>query len=176
MEYLEKIFGKNNFKRVSLRSRNGQSLVEAVVAVSVLITGFMGILGLLSRSFYINRVVADDYTASYLASEGIEVVKNLIDHNVIVGSPWNSGFTDGSYEVEYSTASFPLQSFLGRNLLFSSSTDLYGYSGTVPTNFVRKVQIALIGQDEMIVNSTVSWNTGSLQSSVNLEDRFFNWR
>src|SRR3989344_7355701 len=71
--------------------RSGQALVEVMVAVSILTVGFLGIVGLLSRALALNRVVADNYTATYLAAEGIEITKNIVDGNVVQGQPWNSG-------------------------------------------------------------------------------------
>ena len=66
-------------------SRRGQSIIEAMVAISILTTGFLGIFALLSKSFFLSRVVADETTATYLASEGMEITKNIIDHDVYTG-------------------------------------------------------------------------------------------
>lgn len=159
-----------------LHSRRGQVIVEAIVALSVLVVGFLGAFALLSRALYLNRVIADNYTATYLASEGIEVVKNLVDHNFLAGQPWNEGFSDGDFKVEYSTDSTPLQLYIGNTLRFDPLTNFYSYSGSEPTKFTRRIRITLVSIDEMKVASIVDWSTGLAQSSVNLEDRFFNWR
>ncbi len=63
-------------------SRRGQSIIEALVALSILTVGLMGVLTLLSRSLLLQRETADTAKASYLASEGIEVVKSIIDNGV----------------------------------------------------------------------------------------------
>ena len=100
-------------------SRTGQILIEAIIALSALTIGFLGILALLSSSLSLNRVISDNYTATYLAAEGIEVVKNAIDRNYILqagGSlvPWNNNLSEGTYEVEYdSLAPFDIK----RNIL-----------------------------------------------------------
>ena len=60
-------------------SRRGQTLVEALVALSILTTGFFGIVSLLTKSFQLNRTTMNDTQATYLAAEGIEIAKNLID-------------------------------------------------------------------------------------------------
>ena len=159
-------------------SKNGQFLVEAAVAISILVVGFLGMFTLLSRSFYLSRVVTDNYTATYLAAEGIEVVKNLIDANVIQKKAWDFGITDGTYEVSYDTK--VLGPDQDRFLSFDTNTNLYGYSGGAQTNFKRKVKITHqeVGgvEDEIQVISTVTWSTGLAQSSIRLEDHFFNWR
>lgn len=156
------------------QSVRGQLLVEAIIALSILVVGFLGIVGLLSRSFFLNRVVSDNYTATFLASEGIEVAKNMVDHNFMAGLPWNTGFFNSDFEVEYS--SIGLMPYLNRRLRVEPFTNLYSYSGTLQTNFRRRIRITLIGSDELQVNSIVSWTTGSAQSRINLEDHFFDWR
>lgn len=155
----------------------GQVLVEALVAVSILTVGLLGILTLFARSLSLNRVISDNYTATYLAAEGIEVVKNLIDVNRIQGRAWNANFSDGDFEVEYSTSALPLSSNQDRFLRYDPSTHHYSYSGSTQTNFRRSVSIALVGSEELKVNSTVDWTTrGGGSFTINLEDHFYNWR
>ena len=154
----------------------GQFMVESMIAVSIITVGLLGILTLLSSALSLNRVVADQYKGIYLASEGIEVVKSIIDRNVILGAPtqWNLGFNNGSFEVEYSSDDFmPLT---GNPLLFKDG--IYSYAlGGIATPYRRTITIQLIGFDEMRVNSNVTWITrGGGNFSVNLEDTFFNWR
>ncbi len=157
------------------RGRRGQALLEAIIAGGVLTVGFLGLLALLARSLSVNRVVADNYVASYLAAEGIETVKNMIDANVLQHNAWNNGFRDGVYEVAYDSRSLtPSQ---GRFLSFDPATNLYSYEGSRDTSYVRKIFVTLVGPDEMAVNSVVSWTSrGGGSSEINLEDHFFNWR
>ena len=81
---------------ISFHSRRGQTLVEALVALSILTVGFVGIIVLLTRSFQLNRTTANDTQATYLAAEGIEVAKNLIDHDVYEQLSGNSSYSWGS--------------------------------------------------------------------------------
>ncbi|MBI5732489.1 hypothetical protein HY967_00830 [Candidatus Jorgensenbacteria bacterium] len=80
-------------------------MVEAIVAIMIAIVGLFGIIQLLTRSLALTREKSDEFTAIYLAAEGIEIVKNLIDVNYTTQPPgtrvWNEGITDGSYEFEY---------------------------------------------------------------------------
>ncbi len=160
--------------------KNGQVIVEALVALSILMTGFLGMITLLSRSLFLSRAVSDDYTGSYLAAEGIEIVKNVVDTNVLASSTWNSGLSSGIYEADYSSPTLRFDS--GRKIVFDTTTGFFGYSGNSPTNFVRKITITnfdLDGDsfpDMLKVNSEVSWTTGLLSKTINLEDRFFDWR
>lgn len=163
-----------NFKVFLSLSGRGQFLVESMVAIGIITVGLLGILALLSSALSLNRVVSDQYRGIYLASEGIEVVKSIIDKNTISGIPWNSGFSAGSFSVEYSSDS--LSSASGETLRFANGIYSYAPGGT-PTTYGRVIRIQLIGSDEMRVNSTVSWITrGGGSFSVNLEDTFFNRR
>lgn len=153
--------------------KKGQLLIESGIAISILIIGLLGILGLLSRSLSLNNVVSSRYIASNLAAEGIEVAKNLIDANVIQYNPWNAGFSTGSYELAYD--SLVLDSNQNRNLLFDSTNNKYNYQTGQSTPYKRDIEIINKG-DEIQVNSIVSWQIRGGSYSVNLEDHFFNWR
>lgn len=161
----------------------GQTLVETMIALSVLVVGLMSLIGLLSRSFAISNIVSDNYAATYLAAEGIEVVKSLIDHNIAVGTStaWNAGLGGchpGLCEVEWNSLSMSSES--GRKLSLDVDTGLYSYQPGVRTRFTRTIAIELIDSDHIKVNSLVTW-VGSggvtgipIQSEVNIEDHFFN--
>ena len=162
------------FKRIA-KDERGLLMIEAMIAISVVTVGLVSVLTLLSRSISINRVVADQYTAANLSSEGIEVVKNIIDSNVIQGRPWNEGISNGSYEVDYSGS--VLVANQNRYLLFDSASGVFGYGAGLPTKYRREIVVANIGADEAQVNSIVNWTTrGGGSFSLNVEDHFFNWR
>jgi len=164
----------------------GQMLIEAIVAITVLSIGLLGVVSLLSNSLGLNRVISENYTATYLAAEGIEVVKNAIDHNAILRAqdpavPWNQNLSPGAYEVEYgSRAPFPADQ--NRFLCFDGETKFYSYGacggpGAAQTKFTRLVTILWPSPDEIKVTSMVSWKArGGADSNVAVEDHFMNWR
>ena len=180
-------FSISNFPH-AVKDQRGQAIVESIVAITVLIMVFVGVWGLLSSSFRFNRYIADNYTATYLAAEGIEVVKNLLDANVINRRSWSCGFASGDYELVYDTLSTmdcdasALSPNLDRKLFLDSASGLYTYNTTgttgLPTDFTRLIKIAVDtagNPQEIHVNSIVSWRQGFSQKNVDLEDRFFNW-
>lgn len=172
------------FYGVHIHSREGQFLVEAIVALGVLVVGLLGILALLTRSFSLSRSINNNYAGTYLAAEGIEVVKNLIDANLIKIQKgqfitWIDGVSSGDFEAEYD--SLALVPYQDRTLAFDPANNAYSYAGTQGTKFKRKIQVArvLSGSgtvDEVQVNSVVSWVAEGGSFEVNLEDRFLNWR
>ena len=169
-------------------SRRGQSLIEAMIALSVLTAGFMGIATLLARSFFLNRVISDRITANYLAVEGLEIAKNLIDHDVYEsasGDPsffWGKCFSStGDVQLDYTTTGCgTLTAFVipGNPLMLNPTTHLYGYNpaGAVATYFTREVRVVEAG-NEITVDSIVRWSTGAaVNQSIDLENVFYNWQ
>lgn len=163
-----------DLSRPGVNMRGGQLLIEMLVALGILTVGFLGVMSLLSRALSLNRVVADNYTATYLASEGVEVVKNILDGNAMQGKGWNAGFSDGDFEADFGSRGLtPSQ---GRYLTFDNSTHQYGYGFDKSTPYIRTISIKL-GNADITVNSKVDWvSRGSGTFSVNIEDHFYNWR
>ncbi len=159
---------------VSHRSK-GQMMVEAMIAITIAVAGLLGIFSLLSRSLSLNKVVGDQVIAANLASEGIELVKNLIDSNVIQQQPWNLSINPGEFEIDF--ISDNLSSYQDRYLNFDSATGEYSYESSQSTKFKRKIIIEQPIPDEIKINSMVKWETrGGGEFEINLEDHFFNWR
>ncbi|MBI3088832.1 MAG: prepilin-type N-terminal cleavage/methylation domain-containing protein [Candidatus Colwellbacteria bacterium] len=161
-----------------MRDSRGQTLVELMIAMSVMSVGLLSVFAVLSQSLGLNRVVAEQYIASNLAAEGIEVVKNIIDTNVAQDRPsWNEGVGPGTYEVQYDSPTLTQVSGEGRVLTFDPDTGLYAYDKRTSTNFRRVITINSINSNEIQVKSTVTWSSrGGKTFEVVLEDRFFNWR
>lgn len=161
----------------------GQFLIEAMVAISIITIGLLGILTLLSNAISLNRVVSDEYTATYLASEGIEVVKSIVDFNIINSgsNAWNEGLGTCPTQCEVQYDSTALRSFTGLPLKYFDD-GVYAYNhigagGNKDTIFFRTLSIELVGSDQINVNSKVSWVTrGGITFNTTLSDVFTNWR
>src|SRR3989338_4555341 len=114
----------------------GVVLVEVIVAISIVLTGIVATYTLATRAIGLNRIVAERHVATYLAAEGIEIVKNFIDSNVLAGQPWNSGLSDGCYELDYNPVSNKFSLILAgamvRPLNYDPSTGHYLFSGSFP--------------------------------------------
>jgi type II secretory pathway pseudopilin PulG len=191
----------------SSSSRKGQTIIEAMVALSILMIGLMGVLTLLSRSFLLARVASDQAKATYLASEGIEIAKSLIDHDVYFGvtagsggetSGW-SGSLSGScfnfstggtnyYDLDFQTYGCPqpvgsdpdplyfyTDPSTGAGMYYDSADANY-LTGATLTNFSRVVKVSRPSDNEIDVQSMVTWSTGTvINQSLTLEDHFYNW-
>lgn len=166
---------KLNTKYLILNTNKGQLLIETMVGLSIAMVGLLGVVTLISNSASLNRVVSDQFIGTYLASEGIEIVKNIIDTNLMNERVWNSGLSNsGTFDVDYSSSDLSTD-HIDETLKYDSATGLYSYEIGDPTSFTRKIEIIPIGDNEIKVNSIVSWSSrGGAQFSVNLEDHFFN--
>jgi len=153
-------------------------LVEALVSMGILVVAVFAIFSLLTRSTSLNRVISQQYVATYLAAEGLELVKNIVDSNLLTcPNPWNLGVSDGPHEVDYTSSQ--LGSPTGQKLFIDPSTGFYRYQAAGEASlFTRTVTIQTIRADtEMRATSVVKWRgRGGVDSEVKLEDHFFNWR
>lgn len=162
---------------IFMRENKGQMLLESVIAMGIIVVGVVGIVGLASRSIGQSRVVADQFVGVNLASEGLEVTKNIFDANIVNGRPWNEGFGDGDYEVTY--ASVSLSSLLGtpRNLSFDPQTGIFDYSGPLGTTFTRVITILRVNDYQIRARTEVNWKSRDGGNKMaTLETDFLNWR
>jgi hypothetical protein len=152
-------------------------MIEAMVAMGIISVGLLGVFSVLSNSLGISKVTSNQYVGTYLAAEGIEVVKNIIDTNVGQHA-WNQYLdSNGDYAVEYDSVTLDSVD-QNKPLLFDPSTGLYSYKTGNPTVFTREITINnILNDNELQVNSIVSWSDqGGIKDSVNLEDDFYNFR
>ena len=157
---------------------NGQLMIESMVGISIVLVGLLGVVTLLIRSSQWNRDVTLKLQATYLAAEGIELVKNKIDSNIAKmlkeggTTVWNSGLPFGDYKV----ASDGEFSVFTSDYLKFDSVQGYGYKDGDRSPFTRKVILfntSTGGEDPIGVRSEVSWGAGKM---VVLEDGFTFWR
>jgi len=122
-------------------------------------------------------------TASNLAAEGVEVVKNIIDTNYAQGDAWNDGLGSDTYKLDYQTTGGLSDTDWDVPIMFDDTSGIYDYSSSADvTVYKRRVVISNFDVDgdpadeEMMVESIVEWTVDGDTESVNIEDHFFNWR
>lgn len=166
------------------KNNNGQMLIELMVALGVLTVGFLGMVSLLSKAIALNRTISENYQATYLATEGVEIMKNLLDANLLQSRSWNAGFgANETYEVQYDSSwaagKEPVRILNNNDLrkIKMNSDGFFNYSEGATTPFARRIVVQLIGSYEVQVNSIVSWTSrGGGEFETNIEDHFYNWR
>lgn len=100
------------------RSQAGQSLVEAIIGVTILIAGLVTTMALGIMTIRAGQVSQSRTTADNLAREGIEVVRNIRDTNWLKDAArWDAGLC----QVDDPTASLDLAPATGWSLNFTTN-------------------------------------------------------
>jgi hypothetical protein len=175
--------------------KNGFTLIEVLALIAILLLGLVGILAATTFTYRSLGSSEDVLTASLLAQEGLEIVRNVRDNNRISGQPFNANMVDNTdYRVSYeSTALKPANA--NAFLYQANTTGLYGYliadggnldpATSTITKFRRTVHINFATDTDLTgpggspnylnVTSTVSWGSSANQSST-LSTFLYDWR
>lgn len=70
---------KKNVKRTVKESTRGFTLIETLVAISILLLSIIGPMEIAARGLFSAYYARDEITAYYLAQEGIEYIRNVRD-------------------------------------------------------------------------------------------------
>ncbi len=176
------------YKKTSYVKRAGFTLVESMVAISILSMAVTGPLLIAQKGIGSAIYARDQITAFYLAQEAVEYIRNVRDTNRIQGIWWLRQFcgasscttVNGTYKIDTGYANFnstlagaPIEEAIelcnGTCPVLSLHTNrkFYGYSdGAVgpwtPTIFTRTITINNTGMangDQAEISVSISWNT-----------------
>ena len=181
-----------NFKK------KGFSLVELLVAISILSIAILATFTAVQGSFRSNLFAEDQIIASYLGQEAIEFVRNIRDENGIKNTkaiesggtyPWLSGIaqisTDPCYPGKFCTIDSPLKLLASCNsnasscqvLRFDTNTGLYGYTaGWSATKYKRSISFTRISANEVRVNVDVSWQGQGISKTFSISEILRDWQ
>lgn len=180
-----------------MKTQTGFTLIETVVAISVLMLGVVGPLSLAQRNLKASRSASDRLVASFLAQEGIEAVRSAIANNsadTSDPSEWLDGVTNppGAQCDKTHDHCIVDVTLGGTNLLARCNGQctpmVYQNSGTfvyrqlasaapgapwVPTQFQRLVSVDVYPGDtkRVVASTTVWWRGGNLT----LQEDIYNW-
>src|SRR5262245_35142172 len=82
-----------------IKTPRGQSFIEAMVALTIIITSISSALALVQSSITASRVGGSQIIAANLAREGIEVVRSLRDGNWLSGNGFDEGLRDAAVKT-----------------------------------------------------------------------------
>jgi len=181
--------------RFNLKEEKGFTILELIIAVFVLTVGIIGAYVAVQSPLHYANVYKDQLVASYLAQEGVELVRNIRDTNWLQGfeaDDWKAGLVasagfdgcDSDYfcEVDYNDTAL-LSSLVAASSGYKlrlDSNNFYNYDTGDPTNFRRKINITEDddighpGEKRLII--TVSVFLGDSGSPlVTAEEILYNW-
>jgi prepilin-type N-terminal cleavage/methylation domain-containing protein len=179
----------NNHKNNKMLSSRGFTLVETLVAISILVTVIAGATaalqtGISSYVFSKNQIIA-----FYLAQEGFEQIRNRKDENILKGNSWLHGFAqapaDPCYFGKYCTVDVLSSSnnfiacpgagacpLIRQNSLSGS----YGYDNSwTATGFRREILLEQVSADEISITVTVDWSKGAISREFKAKENILNW-
>ncbi len=186
------------------RLQAGFTLIETLVAISLLTVAIVAPMSLVSQSLSAAFYARDQVTAYNLAQEGIEEVRAIRDGNILAnalesagrdlleGIPIDTSFTVDARE---STAAGAIQTCTTQPCPpLQTDGTLYGYAAgdrSIPdrdpnwvnTYFTRTLTAAYVGpagvnggEDAIRVSVTVSWRTSNNQTrSFTIYENMYRW-
>lgn len=162
--------------------------METLIALGILVTGVLSIVGTSLLTIHTATLATDRVTGVNLAREGIELVRLVRDTNWLdKNQTWPYGLNDGSFVID-SESGDVLTAVSGNPSsvescgsdcdLYLDADNRYTHTATAsPTNFKRLVIIQpAAGSETKRVLSEVSWTQGSNTYVYTLETHLTNWR
>jgi len=166
--------------------KQGFSLVETLVAISVLMLAVVGPLSIASRGLISAQFSRDQITAFHLAREAVELVRNKRDSNTLsptaIPDDWLNGMElcrmQSVCKVDPLTETFSSCVLGVCPPLLKSDTGVYGYNfGWAETGFTRNITIEeIVPGEETAVHVSLLWHTGILSKEFTITEHFFNWK
>ena len=165
----------------SLLTNKGFTLVESLVAISIILIAVAGPLTIVSKNLAYARFARDQITAFYLAQEAVEFVRNTRDNNVKAGKNWLKGLNDCSRgkvcTIDSAANEVRRCSMDLCDPLKLSSSGIYGYLTGTDTIFTREVSIQeIVNNREATLDITVRWTGGPLQRNFTIREHILNWQ
>jgi Tfp pilus assembly protein PilV len=173
------------------KTKKGFTLVEALVAISIFSVSILGLMSVLASSISDTSYAKQKVTASYLAQEGIEYLRNMRDTAVLYnGTDAQTGWdafrasavgacgTAGCYIADNRTL-LACGVSCSSPLLYDSTSGKYNYTSGNNSGFTRKVIVTPVTVggvvNDLKVSSTVSWAQGSGAYNITFSEDLFNW-
>jgi hypothetical protein len=160
-----------------MRRFSGFSLVETMVASTLVLVVFVGSYALVNYTLTNINYIQSSLTAAFLAQEGIELVIAQRDQNWLKGQAFNAGLSNGSYMADYTGVFNNVDS--NPPLLFSDSYG-YQYEEGSSSLFYRTIAVQEVVRDgmetiELKVVAEVSWTVRGQVFKTSTEAHLFDW-
>ena len=172
------------FKKINKNNayQRGFTLIESLVAVTILITAILGPMSIAAKGIATAAYARDQAIAFFLAQEGLEYVRNVRDSNSHARVLWLSGLSacvPGACIIDSPNNTINTCAGVCPAIRYDNSTHLYGYDSTFgATNFTRTINISsTVPDEEVVVSSVVTWKSAAfLERTVVLEETLFHWQ
>lgn len=175
-------------RKFSKNKKKGFSLIETLVALTILLVAVVGPISLIGDSLHRIYYAKDEIVAIGLAQEGVELVRRVRDTNKLNAVAWDTDIPVGYYTIEPGNISGvsntfvkPCGSCVAEQPIYLDTTPggLYwqsnpgSYSATQFSRIVRIEQVVTGVENK--VTSTVKWKTGGDIGTITISENIFNW-
>ncbi len=169
------------------KKESGFTMVEIIVAISVLSFGIISVYGAFSMIINATYNISGRFTAAYLAQEGLEVVRNLRDNNFLNESQdpnvtWSTGLLgspcDSGCILDYKTENFTqLMPYNGQFLKINDAGFYSNDSSSTTTIFQRKITTKQVTglSEAMNVQVDIYWNYNGKLYTYTANENLYNW-
>ncbi|MFZ2072107.1 MAG: prepilin-type N-terminal cleavage/methylation domain-containing protein [Minisyncoccia bacterium] len=170
-----------------LKQKNkGFTLVETLVAISIFTMSVLALMVILGQGVSDTGYAKKKMTATYLAQEGIEYIRNIRDTSALSSTLLSAGWSDFKnnlisscsvscyFDSEISNSVISCGNNSCQHLFYNYGKYNYDSIGD-DSGFVRSVRVDSVSEDEIKINSTVFWTQGSGTYSVSFSESLFNW-
>ena len=155
------------------------TLIEVLAAIFLITVGIAAALIVINQTTVFTQVTSSRLVASYLAQEGIEIVKNIRDSNflkihkgIITEEHWIDGLTgcEGGCEADYNDSGL-----VSADRYLKINGGFYNYDSGIETAFKRKITITPDGSDILKVLVEVSWTERGRTHQVTAQENLYKW-
>ena len=155
------------------------TLIEVLVAIFLITVGIAAALIVINQTTVFTQVTSSRLVASYLAQEGIEIVKNIRDSNflkihkgIIAEEHWIDGLAgcEGGCEADYDDSGL-----VSADRYLKINGGFYNYDSGIETAFKRKITITPDGSDILKVLVEVSWTERGRTHQVTAQENLYKW-
>ena len=155
----------------------GFSLIEMVVAVFVILVGVVTTFGVLQKIIVSTSISSSRLVATYLAQEGIEVVRNVRDTNWVESKNWTQdiGGGGGGLETDYDDETVKSPWIGEGSFLEINNEGFYSYDSGVETKFKRKIIINETPSEKLEVKVEVFWKEHGRDYRIVVQEDLYNW-
>ena len=177
--------------RDAVNRERGFSLLETIIAIMVLTLAMTAVFSLVSHGIRSVSASSNEMVASFLASEGLEYIRNIRDVNVKGGkdallNKFSDCFSSEGCVVDAYNDTIAACSVECPYLKFDSGLGVYNHAteagNNVPTIFTRKIlmeDVRTVGgkKEEIRVRVIVSWPQfpgAAEKRSIELQTHLFN--
>lgn len=180
---------------INRRKNKGFTLIETLLAISIFAFSITALISISARGIFDTNFVKNKLTATYLAQEGIELIRNMRDTYVVStsGALWESFLADEISEC-YGPDNYCYVDSSGFSALDPEDCDngtdcpaFYydpqdGYFtyflGSPNTNFTRYINVLPSDNNpanEVVITSSVEWLQGSKVYDVSFSANLTRW-